>query len=155
MANQGFVRTLNLSEITDGAQTIQNLAGGTVDRDLRVFAGLSSERSQLLWNRFKNSSEINQSVASLKNGTQFIWDTNYTYTDDDFIFIEPINILRDFDATYDGFDEGGIVVSNPLGAADFNFDIGEGYTQGVYNNCLLYTSPSPRDGLLSRMPSSA
>ena len=27
-------------------------------------------------------------------------------------------------------------------------------TQGV-GSCLLYTSPSPRDGLLSRMPSSA
>ena len=27
---------------------------------------------------------------------------------------------------------------------------------GTYGNgCLLYTSPSPRDGLLSRMPSSA
>ena len=26
---------------------------------------------------------------------------------------------------------------------------------GHANNCLLYTSPSPRDGLLSRMPSSA
>ena len=25
----------------------------------------------------------------------------------------------------------------------------------VYQTCLLYTSPSPRDGLLSRMPSSA
>ena len=25
----------------------------------------------------------------------------------------------------------------------------------VYRGCLLYTSPSPRDGLLSRMPSSA
>ena len=25
----------------------------------------------------------------------------------------------------------------------------------VFSNCLLYTSPSPRDGLLSRMPSSA
>ena len=24
-----------------------------------------------------------------------------------------------------------------------------------YKTCLLYTSPSPRDGLLSRMPSSA
>ena len=24
-----------------------------------------------------------------------------------------------------------------------------------FSNCLLYTSPSPRDGLLSRMPSSA
>ena len=26
---------------------------------------------------------------------------------------------------------------------------------GIVSNCLLYTSPSPRDGLLSRMPSSA
>ena len=137
MANQGFVRTLNLDEVTDGAQTIQNLAGGTVDADLRVFAGLSSERSQLLWNRFINTSEINQSVASLKNGTQLIWDTNYTYTDDDFVFIEPVNLLRDFDATYTGFDEGGVVVSDPLGALDFNFDIGEGYTQGTYNNVAL------------------
>ena len=25
----------------------------------------------------------------------------------------------------------------------------------VHDSCLLYTSPSPRDGLLSRMPSSA
>ena len=25
----------------------------------------------------------------------------------------------------------------------------------LYGDCLLYTSPSPRDGLLSRMPSSA
>ena len=25
----------------------------------------------------------------------------------------------------------------------------------LFYNCLLYTSPSPRDGLLSRMPSSA
>ena len=32
----------------------------------------------------------------------------------------------------------------------------EGYrTLGVLRICLLYTSPSPRDGLLSRMPSSA
>ena len=26
---------------------------------------------------------------------------------------------------------------------------------GLFSTCLLYTSPSPRDGLLSRMPSSA
>ena len=26
---------------------------------------------------------------------------------------------------------------------------------GIPKSCLLYTSPSPRDGLLSRMPSSA
>ena len=31
----------------------------------------------------------------------------------------------------------------------------EVYPAGQLYNCLLYTSPSPRDGLLSRMPSSA
>ena len=39
------------------------------------------------------------------------------------------------------------------------FDIAEGIPQGksldLAQSCLLYTSPSPRDGLLSRMPSSA
>ena len=29
------------------------------------------------------------------------------------------------------------------------------HTGAFYSTCLLYTSPSPRDGLLSRMPSSA
>ena len=29
------------------------------------------------------------------------------------------------------------------------------YSEGMEGACLLYTSPSPRDGLLSRMPSSA
>ena len=31
----------------------------------------------------------------------------------------------------------------------------DGGGRGQYYTCLLYTSPSPRDGLLSRMPSSA
>ena len=30
-----------------------------------------------------------------------------------------------------------------------------GISEAMWNTCLLYTSPSPRDGLLSRMPSSA
>ena len=30
-----------------------------------------------------------------------------------------------------------------------------GPVKASFNSCLLYTSPSPRDGLLSRMPSSA
>ena len=32
---------------------------------------------------------------------------------------------------------------------------GVGYAIALVVGCLLYTSPSPRDGLLSRMPSSA
>ena len=137
MANQGFVRTLNLSEIELGAQTIQNLAGGTVDADLRVFAGLSSQKSQLIWNRFVNTAEINQSVSSLKEGTQLQWDTNYTYTDDDYIFIEPVNILRDFNVTYIGFADGGNLISDPLGSLEFNYDIGEGYEPDEYKDVQL------------------
>ena len=34
-------------------------------------------------------------------------------------------------------------------------DLGYADLTSVYNNCLLYTSPSPRDATLSRMPSSA
>ena len=40
--------------------------------------------------------------------------------------------------------------------ADEAFHVGEAHPSKSYLNiCLLYTSPSPRDGLLSRMPSSA
>ena len=35
-----------------------------------------------------------------------------------------------------------------------NYTIGDVIAR-FYKACLLYTSPSPRDGLLSRMPSSA
>ena len=33
--------------------------------------------------------------------------------------------------------------------------VGDSTPDKKYKGCLLYTSPSPRDGLLSRMPSSA
>ena len=36
-----------------------------------------------------------------------------------------------------------------------NIELAQVHALGRSRNCLLYTSPSPRDGLLSRMPSSA
>ena len=44
----------------------------------------------------------------------------------------------------------GIGTTSP----DAKLEVSTG-TDGGTNTCLLYTSPSPRDGLLSRMPSSA
>ena len=43
---------------------------------------------------------------------------------------------------------------NPGGSKTPVFKAGQ-RLRGSLRNCLLYTSPSPRDGLLSRMPSSA
>ena len=44
-------------------------------------------------------------------------------------------------------------------ADQFTFEVPGAQFSPAYKNkywdCLLYTSPSPRDGLLSRMPSSA
>ena len=55
---------------------------------------------------------------------------------------------RDFDF----FDAKGF----RLNAAEQHFYRANDYhIDADFCNCLLYTSPSPRDGLLSRMPSSA
>ena len=40
-------------------------------------------------------------------------------------------------------------------ADQVTFNVRQGEIVGLLGPCLLYTSPSPRDGLLSRMPSSA
>ena len=47
------------------------------------------------------------------------------------------------------------MLKNAQGKVDAEVFQKEGCVVGVNNACLLYTSPSPRDGLLSRMPSSA
>ena len=46
----------------------------------------------------------------------------------------------------DGHDRGAKVIASAL--RDAGFEV-------IYTGCLLYTSPSPRDATLSRMPSSA
>ena len=48
--------------------------------------------------------------------------------------------------------EATVSVGVPFIKAYADIDTGSNTS---YSNCLLYTSPSPRDGLLSRMPSSA
>ena len=52
------------------------------------------------------------------------------------------------------------ILMNPEATIDSEYYPEHGKTNpflhmGMHITCLLYTSPSPRDGLLSRMPSSA
>ena len=52
-------------------------------------------------------------------------------------------------------------INRPISGFTYEKDLPKGnhpfqlYSQGTPNGCLLYTSPSPRDATLSRMPSSA
>ena len=52
-----------------------------------------------------------------------------------------------------GDDVFGTAIAENFVKVGINSDFVE--TSSTPNGCLLYTSPSPRDGLLSRMPSSA
>ena len=72
------------------------------------------------------------------------------YRDGNAIF-DKVFILEKLD--YDFTKSGPITVSelNVLGISTFSSDV----TFGGDITCLLYTSPSPRDQLGSRMPSSA
>jgi len=132
MANQGFVQSLNLAEVTDGAQLIQNLAGGTVDADIRLFGGLRTRKSFLFWNRFRNNAEIVKSQLLLLDGTQFQWNTDFTYTTDDYVNVLPVNLIRDISSIYVGFDRDGALLENSTGI-DIVYDRGEGFLTGTYN----------------------
>ena len=53
-------------------------------------------------------------------------------------------------------DSFGAIILLPISIVGFvSAMYSVNYMGRQYDNCLLYTSPSPRDGLLSRMPSSA
>ena len=62
--------------------------------------------------------------------------------------------LSDSDYSLSGFERW--LPSEPDGDTPASEISSDGFAGGSsFNGCLLYTSPSPRDGLLSRMPSSA
>ena len=48
-----------------------------------------------------------------------------------------------------------ILFTDFCGSTEQTQELGDEAFMGLIHDCLLYTSPSPRDGLLSRMPSSA
>lgn len=135
MANQGFVQALNLAEVEDGSLILDNLAGGTASNDLKIFQGVSTKKSLLFFNRFTHTAVTEESAKSLELGTQFIYDSVYTYTDDDIVDIVPINLLQDYAIVYRGFDIDG-KLTFPGSGRDVTYSRGDGYAPGTYEIIL-------------------
>ena len=68
-----------------------------------------------------------------------------------FQLIENVEIMKSLSSTRYGNASGGVVIINTFSNLADKYMVEAGY--GSY--CLLYTSPSPRDWMVSRMPSSA
>ena len=65
-------------------------------------------------------------------------------------------VIVDVDATFQGTEEWYVEMAKSKPPRDkpwYHVLVDQSFTMTYV--CLLYTSPSPRDGLLSRMPSSA
>ena len=65
-----------------------------------------------------------------------------------------INEKAKFDEAYERFNKLSLLPKKKKNKPYFEFFLIE-YDPSIYNFCLLYTSPSPRDQRGSRMPSSA
>ena len=89
-----------------------------------------------------------------------------------------MNLVDDIPITEDGFEHVSCVIEIPKGTntkyeyneklnvfelerclvSSLEYPVNYGFISQTFaldNDCLLYTSPSPRDATLSRMPSSA
>ena len=78
---------------------------------------------------------------------QIDWDSlTFSFTQTDRMYIAKCEIGGEWEkGVMKNYED--LVISPAAGVLN--------YGQGLFEGCLLYTSPSPRDATLSRMPSSA
>ena len=115
-----------------------------------------------------------QPVRTSKNGKQYqtassieLLDGEVAVPSGNMVSPQGVKTVRDLSTQWK--EKYRLTMSNLLAASlqsgkDVNFEQIDGYVRKILQAkmdsvedlpCLLYTSPSPRDGLLSRMPSSA
>ena len=132
----------------------------------------SNDLKKIIWKSYKddesyfqNNNEESSEVKKTENSRD---ENNYKSkrkSNRSILEIEPYLPLNNFldygdfqtsvrwKSSFDGGVSGGTGQQNP--SFIFDYGMSDSSLLTIYITCLLYTSPSPRDGLLSRMPSSA
>ena len=113
---------------------------------------LSQDASRSVANHARTIADLNKKISiemleARRNEKNFQQRRNESYAKAHAELVGPIN--RDFDELERLTSSGGMG-----GLSDKIRQAHDGFKRYA-SDCLLYTSPSPRDGLLSRMPSSA
>ena len=132
-SNSSFAVDVGSSEIpyitiTTNGQTIENEP--KIAADLKIYTNQTEVQSQTIGIEFRGSTSFR--LSSKKSFGIETWDASG----------------NDIDVSFFGFppEEDWVLIGDVVSTSEnFTFD----------RTCLLYTSPSPRDATLSRMPSSA
>ena len=134
-------------------------SSGVTAQVVKYITNEESERGN--YTLYVNYVESGNSATSDAETITFFSDEILTLT-------EPISYATTFIASGEGFAKT-LTQNAPAVGSAYALNNGVYYLRGTFvnvyddilildqysNTCLLYTSPSPRDGLLSRMPSSA
>lgn len=108
--NQGYVRSFNLSETQDESLAINNLAGGSISTDLKVFAGNTKNISRIIYKPGKTRFSIDTTF----NTTRFTFDLLSCYGNGDLIKVKSAKIISDLQYNYT-FDKLSVTFSSPHG----------------------------------------
>ena len=148
--------------------TIPEQSLETATEVIKVPEAMIPENNSVEESKEPKKAKIKQpSLPNLDTSDQFIRDRLVLLSEkrDLAVWLTTDDILRRTASYLDGLARGVILsnifpLSSPAGEFSTHRDeqniwLNAGNYERYDNTCLLYTSPSPRDGLLSRMPSSA
>ena len=161
--NVGTGKTVNISSsysgvdvgnysITDQSSTTANITASVSGITVR---GITANNKNYDGNNSATLDTSNVSYSGLVDGDDVTGSFSGTFSNANAGSNKTVNIS----SSYSGADVGNYTITDQ--STTTGNIIAKALTASTsasnktYNGCLLYTSPSPRDGLLSRMPSSA
>lgn len=115
--NQGYVRSFNLSETPDEVLTIDNLGGGSISTDLKVFAANTKNVSRIIY----KPGQSNFSVTVTGGTTLFSFDLLSCYGNGDPIKIKAGKTISDIVYNYIN-DDLTVTFNSPHGLTNNDLD---------------------------------
>ena len=125
------------------------------DLDTFIANSVKTNRSEFmnpLWGGLSLPAFAGEVIAALTNNSMYTYELSPIATVIEQTLVKRMSQMVGFPDGFGTFTTGGSN-GNMLGMLCAREHLISGSTKRGF--CLLYTSPSPRDGLLSRMPSSA